>query len=153
MATVLIAEDDDTMRRLLERATRRSFPTVEVIGVPGGTSGLEALRSQPVDVVVSDIGNPEMSGLAFLRETTQLRPAPVFIILSGDPHWRNLEIARRDGAFAYMSKPVEWNEFRRIVAAGLTAAIDRQPDAFEPPEEFHMIARFRDREIGMPSAL
>jgi len=107
MAKVLVAEDDRVTRQLLESLLHtRGHVTV---GVADGRSALKALREQQPDLVILDIGLPEMDGLDICEKVRQ-EPGgadlPIVLLTS------NLEQAMRyegflRGADDYVSKPFD----------------------------------------------
>ena len=65
MITILIVDDDNTLQIALTRRLRACG--YNVINATSGAEALAKLGDQPVDVVVSDILMPEMSGFEFCR--------------------------------------------------------------------------------------
>jgi CheY-like chemotaxis protein len=120
---VLLAEDDQPMAQLLTDVLRQ-----EGFDVVGSTNGVELLDSVDdlrgkvingrffdVDLIISDIRMPWMSGLEALRELRQVdRATPVILITAfGDD--RTHAEARRLGASAVLDKPFDMDDFRRTV--------------------------------------
>ncbi|PYS77108.1 MAG: hypothetical protein DMF66_11055 [Acidobacteria bacterium] len=82
-ATVLLAEDDRSLRRYLEVILRRAGYTV--IAAADGLEAMKAVLSSAVDAVVTDAVMPHLSGhelCRFLRRHPTLRRLPV-VLLSG----------------------------------------------------------------------
>jgi CheY-like chemotaxis protein len=78
---VLLVEDDDDLRRVLELALGPEF---EVRSSRTGTDGLQQLRSERVDVLLTDLDLPGASGEALAQAAKALpRPVPV-VAMSGD---------------------------------------------------------------------
>ena len=61
-ATVLVVDDDGPIRRMLERTL--SAEGYEVTGVPGGGAALAAIERATPDLLVLDLGLPDLDGLA-----------------------------------------------------------------------------------------
>ena len=61
VAKIVLAEDDDDIRKVTERVLRRGGHTV--VATPDGAAALQAIREHQPDLVVSDIDMPIMSGL------------------------------------------------------------------------------------------
>ena len=66
---ILIAEDDENSRQLLE--TVLSFEGYEVISFDNGLKSLAYLQTEPVDLIISDILMPEMDGYGLCRAAKQ----------------------------------------------------------------------------------
>lgn len=79
--TVLVIEDDVTQREVLELVFRSAG--YEVVGAENGKSGLDLLKSKPVDLVVCDLMMPIMNGEEVVKEIRtdgRLRHLPVLIL-------------------------------------------------------------------------
>jgi twitching motility two-component system response regulator PilH len=117
-ATVLLAEDDRSLRRYLEVTLQRAGYTV--IAAADGLEALKAALSSTVDVVVTDAVMPHLSGYElcrFLRRHPKLGRLPV-VLLSGVD--RPAEASSR--ADAYLSKPVRPEELTDCLARLLVPA-------------------------------
>ena len=111
MTKVLIAEDDQLLRQLLEATLRPHYP--ELVLVPHGEAALEHLRRQPVDVLVTDWMMPGIDGIELVRRVRRECARPPFIIMStvlGSKEAR--EHALRSGADDFLAKPSTPSEIR-----------------------------------------
>ena len=81
----------------------------------GGADGLERLRKEPYDIVISDWTMPDVSGLDVAVEVKRLSPETVTVLMSG---WEvNSTPADRDPAVdLVLQKPFMMDDVRRIVA-------------------------------------
>jgi CheY-like chemotaxis protein len=110
--TVLLAEDDRSLRRYMEVVLRRAG--YEVLTAADGLEAMKALLSTHVDAVVTDALMPHLSGqqlCRFVRNHPQLKSLPV-VLLSGADAAADCADA---GADLYLSKPVPAEE----LSAGL----------------------------------
>ena len=74
------------MRKIVERALRQAgLELLEVHEAGSGVEGLEVLKAQPVDLILSDINMPTMDGLEFVRQIRTQNLAEGF---RGDDHDR-----------------------------------------------------------------
>ncbi len=65
----LIVDDSSVMRKIVERSLRQAGLELLTVHEAGsGVEGLEVLKAQPVDLILSDINMPVMDGLEFLRQ-------------------------------------------------------------------------------------
>ena len=110
-ATVLLAEDDRSLRRYLEVLLRRAG--YEVLAAADGLEAMKTLLSAEVDAVVTDALMPHLSGpelCRFLRGHPKLSSLPV-VLLSG------VDAAGQEtAADVYLSKPVRADELTRSLA-------------------------------------
>ncbi len=104
----LIVDDSSVMRKIVERALRQSgLNLASVFEASTGTEGLDVLRRERVDLILSDINMPMMDGLEFLRQLRSQDLAtdvPVVMITteSSEEHVRQALMA---GAQGYIRKP------------------------------------------------
>lgn len=111
--TVLLAEDDRSLRRYLEVVLRRAG--YEVLAAADGLEAMKALLSNKVDAVVTDAVMPHLSGhelCRFLRNHPKLRSLPVVLLSGADSHPDGPEA----GADVYLSKPVPAEELAANLA-------------------------------------
>ena len=104
MSRVLIIEDEYALAAALSTVVRRLG--AEPVVAASGQGGIERAQKQRFDLVLLDIGLPDMSGLkvlSVLRE--QPEPPPVLIITAHGTLENALE-ARRLGAHDYFLKPL-----------------------------------------------
>ena len=81
MATILLAEDDGTMRDYLVRALERTG--YAVTAVDGGVPALELLREQSFDLLLTDIVMPEIDGIELARRAAARHPAMRVMFITG----------------------------------------------------------------------
>jgi len=81
--TILLVEDEDQVRNLTRAMLKRQGHCV--FDFASGAEALEFLRGQtePVDLLMSDIVMPQMSGLELAREAQTLRPGIRLLLMSG----------------------------------------------------------------------
>jgi two-component system, OmpR family, KDP operon response regulator KdpE len=122
--TVLIVEDDDETRAVLVRElTGRGYRTTEAAN---GRTALERWEARRPDVVLLDLGLPDMDGLQLIRRIRRDARTPI-VILSGRYEEREKVEALERGADDYVTKPFgvdELNARLRVAlrhAAGPTA--------------------------------
>jgi two-component system CheB/CheR fusion protein len=123
---VLVVEDDpDTgmaMRLLLEESG------FEVRAAPSVAAAVALFRERPADILVTDVGLPDGSGLDLLAALKPLHPRLVAIVLSGYGMERDVERSRALGFAEHFAKPV--NPARLIAA--LDALAGQISSATEP---------------------
>ena len=81
MAKILLAEDDDDMRRFLERSLAKAGH--DVIAFAEGASAFERLKSTAVDLLLTDIVMPEMDGIELARRAAELDPNLKIMFITG----------------------------------------------------------------------
>lgn len=105
---VLIVEDSDVVRMLLEQIIAAD-PRLEVAGsVADGQAALDAVDRLAPDVISMDIRMPRMNGFETTRRIMETRPTPI-VVVSASVEAADLEIsmnALRAGALTVVEKPV-----------------------------------------------
>lgn len=121
---LLIVDDDDLFRRTLGRAlTQRGFDVGEAASAD---EAREFLGREPVDVVVLDYQLPDGNGLDLLPELRALNNGAVFIMATAFPDLDVAVSAIREGAFDFVAKGAELQDFLiKVDRAGQVAALKR----------------------------
>jgi two-component system KDP operon response regulator KdpE len=104
---VLLVEDELPIRRFL----RSSFADHEyrLVEAETGQDGLRAAAQQPPDLVILDLGLPDMDGQDFLRQLREWYRGPI-IVLSARDHEKQKIMALDQGADDYLTKPFSTGE-------------------------------------------
>ncbi|MCC6174178.1 MAG: response regulator [Chloroflexi bacterium] len=112
---VLVVEDDDLIRSVLEAALEDEGYLVRT--APHGRAALAVLERQPIDVVLLDLMLPIMDGWTFLKERQQrgIRPAVPVAIVSASRTARDLDAAAL-GVAAVIPKPFDLDDLLAVVA-------------------------------------
>ena len=147
---VLLVEDNSLVAAMYTSALRRlstsdRFPAISVeVARDGHEAFARLLATPPVDLVVTDIYMPVMSGLALvekIRAEERLRSMPVVVISSGAAEER--ERLARLGVNLLLQKPVKYQDIvaavRQLLAAGMQpgapALLPSEPEAAAPAED------------------
>ncbi|WP_048747000.1 response regulator, partial [Paenibacillus sp. P22] len=131
MYRVMLVDDEPFIVEGLQDAIDWSAFDLEIAAVAGsGKAALEQLKRQPVDLLVTDITMPGMSGLELIREARGILPGLKAIILSGYNEFDYLKEGMTLGIENYLLKPVNFKELRATLAA-TAAKLDAEE---EPPE-------------------
>jgi len=70
MPNVLIVDDSSTMRKIITRSLRQAgFVVDEIFEAGDGIEGLNALTTNKIDLILSDINMPNMDGLEFVKSS------------------------------------------------------------------------------------
>jgi two-component system chemotaxis response regulator CheY len=113
---ILIVEDSPPMRSLLVSALEDLDSPAKLIEVESGFEALRVLPREPFDLILTDINMPDINGLelvSFVKNEEQYRSIPL-IIVSTEGSDRDREKGMSLGADAYVVKPFEPEELRRL---------------------------------------
>ena len=109
----MVVEDEFPIRSFLVNALKYCVNR-EVEAFENGYSAWNYLKDHTeVDIIISDINMPEMSGFELLQRVKQQFPAKICIIMSGDP--LNEELAMDNGADGFLVKPFKLKNLFDIV--------------------------------------
>jgi DNA-binding response OmpR family regulator len=104
---VLVIEDDPDIARLLELELGEAGFAVEHHGF--GAAGLTALRERLPDVVVLDLGLPDLDGAEVARRIRRTEAVPIVVLTAADELGSKLRLLE-DGADDYLVKPFHVEE-------------------------------------------
>src|SRR6266487_4667579 len=102
---ILIIDDDPSLRRVLADILKlRGF---EPLVAGNGSEGLALLGEAPVNLVLIDLGLPDISGIDLLKRVKADHPVTEVIILTGNATLDSAIEATNRGAFSYLLKPYD----------------------------------------------
>jgi two-component system response regulator RegA len=103
--TILIVDDDVTLRQRLARALRDRG--LEVAAAGGYDEALAAAQIDTPELALVDLRLPSRSGLELVRALKELDPTTVIVVLTGYGSIATAVEATKLGATAYLTKPVD----------------------------------------------
>ena len=108
MATILLVEDDDLVRDMLDQVLQRA--SHKVITASDGEQAAEILQTEHPDIMVTDIIMPKKSGITLISEVKNKHPNMEIIAISGggrlDPTGY-LDLSESLGASVSFEKPID----------------------------------------------
>ncbi|MEK0317833.1 response regulator [Cohnella sp. 56] len=117
MIKVAVVDDKKLIRQGIVSLLRKAAPDIEIVAEFGnGAEALDFLRTEAVDLVVTDIRMPRMDGIALMEHARELPHTPKFIVLSEYDEFKYAQQSIEHGARAYILKPVDKAELIRVVA-------------------------------------
>ncbi|HKF44962.1 MAG TPA: sigma-54 dependent transcriptional regulator [Thermoanaerobaculia bacterium] len=125
MATILVVEDKESLRAMLEETLRADGWSVA--GAASGTDAIERLRSGgSVDLVLTDWRLPGADGLAVLDAARSLDPTLPVILLTAFGSIETAVDAMKRGAEDFITKPVDPELLRLLVARSIERRAKRR---------------------------
>lgn len=120
--TVLLVDDEENILKSLTRTLRKC--SVDVVTATSGKEALFIMENTEVDLIISDMRMPGMTGAEFLEIAARDYPQAVRILLTGYADLESTIAAVNKGKIAcYMNKPWNDDEIRQIVNDNLRAKI------------------------------
>jgi CheY-like chemotaxis protein len=117
--TVLIVDDDDWTRNLLEKLLQAL--ELRTLTAGDGQQALEVYSHQRdyIDLVVTDVVMPEMDGLTLARKLVDIDPRIKIIVVSGTAREEEQQGALPTGVFRWLRKPIDLSELKATVHEAL----------------------------------
>ncbi len=125
MSAILVVDDEPTLRRTLAISLRASGYAVVTVG--DGRSALHAVHEDMPDLVVLDLGLPDLDGVEVLRRLRTASDVPVIVLSARTDSVDKVE-ALDAGADDYVTKPFGMEELQ----ARVRVALRRSRDSGEP---------------------
>lgn len=119
---ILIVDDDPNILEVLE--ARLSSAGFTVHRADGGAEALEQLATSKIDILISDMKMPEMSGMELLAKVRGLRPTLPVIFLTAYGTIPDAVEAVRSGAVDYLTKPFDGRDLVRKIGALLSQRLE-----------------------------
>ncbi len=137
--TLLLVDDDDTLRERLARAlTKRGYFVVTAGSV---AAGISAARANPPRFAVCDLRLGDGNGLDVVAAVRESNPDARVVMLTGYGNIATAVAAVKAGALDYLAKPADADD----IVAALEASGDERP---EPPERPMSADRVRWEHIN-----
>ena len=114
---LLVVDDDRSVREFLGILLEREGYTVR--SVESGEDALVLLKSEPYDLVLSDLNMPGISGIELLEESRRLIPDQLFIMITAYATAETAVTAMREGAYDYITKPFKVEELKLTISRAL----------------------------------
>ena len=112
---ILVVDDEPDLELLVRQRMRPEIRSGKYV-FSFAANGVEALQSlrenHAIDMVVSDINMPQMDGLSLLEHIPSVNPEVKYIIVSAYGDMRNIRTAMNRGAFDFVIKPLDFEDFR-----------------------------------------
>jgi two-component system, NtrC family, response regulator HydG len=116
-ATLLVADDDPGLRESLERTlTREGY---RVVLASDGRAALERVQAGGIDLIVTDLRMPGLTGLDLLRAAKAIMPDVDVILLTAFGTVEEAVKAMKDGAYDFLTKPFRREQLIKLIDKAL----------------------------------
>ena len=109
---ILVVEDHGDTSRLMARLLQGHGHEVRL--AEGVTSALAVAQHEVIDLLISDIGLPDGTGLELMRQIQTIRPVKG-IALSGYSSSEDVRQAKDAGFAAHVTKPVDFTKLQQLI--------------------------------------
>jgi two-component system response regulator AtoC len=117
--TILIAEDEEKMRRILEVNLQDEY---RVLLAKDGEEALRLFKENEIHLLVTDLKMPERDGLSLLHEVKRRSPEVPVILITAYGTIESAVHAMKEGAADYLLKPIKMEEVELVIQRALLQA-------------------------------
>lgn len=112
---VLIVDDEEILTWIMSKTLSKDKKRYEVLVANDGNKALEIMQTVPVDLVITDIRMPGMSGLDLLEEIREKYPETKVIIMTAYGNPEVQKEANERGCLHYLEKPFKIEDLRNLI--------------------------------------
>ena len=114
---ILVTDDTLSIRKMMTMfLSTKGFRPLEA---ENGQKALEVIRADHPSVVLLDIAMPVMSGLETLAKIMEYDSKMPVIMVTANDSKENIKEALNSGAYAFISKPIDFNQLEKLLNEGL----------------------------------
>ena len=131
---ILVVDDEEAVRQFLLTALKRKY---YVETADSSEEAADKINGSTFNLIVCDINMSGISGKEFFMECRKIFPEIPFILMTGMPKFSDAVNLVKEGAFYYMTKPIELSLLYSLIDKALSESKDKQkPDEAHPESEF-----------------
>ncbi len=120
MARILIVDDQEMMRDSLAATLAREGHEVVAAGDgPAAVARLSSPSASRIDLLITDLRMPKMTGIELLAEAKRLRPDMAVLMMTAFASVETAIQAMKLGAYDYIQKPFNGDEIKLLVDRAL----------------------------------
>ncbi len=113
---ILLIDDEEGSRQALTLLLKANY---NVTGSASGHEARQRLAADKFDIVITDLRLPDCSGIDLLKQIKSYHPATEVVLITGHASAETAVSAMKEGAFDYITKPLNMDELRIILAKAL----------------------------------
>ncbi len=114
---ILVIDDDSSGREALTLLLRSVG--YNVVSASNGADALDIISREQFQIIVSDLFLPDSSGFDILQNARKISTATEVIVVTGHASAQTAVRAMKEGAFDYITKPIDFDELKIVVAKAL----------------------------------
>ncbi len=120
MKNILLIDDDPGFLKTLEEELSSCNEDWSILTAENGKQGAALIASHSVDLVVTDLGMPEMDGYELLAYLRGKRPTLPIIVMTADDSREAGRKLHSLGVEQYISKPCQFSEIVRAISSRIS---------------------------------
>ena len=110
---ILVIDDEVSQKDLLTGYLKKK--DYKIYSASSGKEGIEIVKSNTIDIILSDFKMPDLSGLDVLESIRKINPEISFVMITAFGTVEDAVKAMQLGAFDYISKPVDLDELDLLI--------------------------------------
>jgi two-component system response regulator PilR (NtrC family) len=112
-ARILVVDDEESIREFLDIMLKKEG--FEVTLAEDGKRALELLKKKSFNMIISDLQMPNMTGIELLKQSKDVAPDTVFMMITAFGTTETAVEAMKLGAYDYITKPFKIDEVRILI--------------------------------------
>jgi two-component system response regulator PilR (NtrC family) len=113
---ILVVDDEDDVRKTLSEMIESLG--YQVMGAENGKKALDRIKTEKVDLVITDLSMPKMNGLELIVNSKQINPNIPIAVISAFGNAETTTFALTRGAFSFIAKPFKIAQVRDLIRKG-----------------------------------
>lgn len=113
--SILVVDDDKDFLTGIIRNLKKKFTQTQIMGASSGDEAIDMLGRNHIGVMLSDLQMPGISGHELLVKGLELNPRLCTVMITGHGTVENAVLALKNGAWDFITKPVERETLYHIV--------------------------------------
>jgi two-component system NtrC family response regulator len=114
---ILVVDDDESLRRVTQVRLQKAGYEVSIAG--GGDEALTLLERVPIDLIITDLNMPGMSGVELLKQVKAGYPEKIVVLVTAYGTVESAVEAMKLGAYDYILKPINSEALQHTVSRAL----------------------------------
>ncbi|MBW6478217.1 MAG: response regulator [Bacteroidales bacterium] len=152
-AKILLVEDDK-LNRLLLKSVFNDYPGIHLLEAEDALKGLELIKKEKFDLIITDIQMPGMSGIEMVRQMKQIPDVVNFktpvLAFTADITPENIVEIEQNGIDDYITKPVDENQLLNKISELLNANKRATYTDLTDPKQIDHRDPDSDRSVSSP---
>jgi two-component system NtrC family response regulator len=111
--TILVVDDENSQRVILTGYLKQKG--YGVLEAKSAEEGIEAVKKNVIDIILTDYKMPGKSGLDLLKEAKQINPETSVVVITAFGTIEDAVKAMKEGAYDYLTKPVDLDELELLL--------------------------------------
>jgi len=113
---ILIVDDEADVRKTLsDMIESQGYP---VIIAENGLEAIKRIKTEKIDLIITDLSMPQMNGLELIVKSKQISPNIPIAVISAYANVENTTYALTRGAFSFIAKPFKMSHISEVIRKG-----------------------------------